>query len=58
MYQYNFVHCVFVLGQYMSVSLITCKIVRAVEVNDYCKTLIICAHLIFAKFANSLKSRH
>jgi len=25
---------------------------------NYCKTLIIRAHLIFAKFANSLKSRN
>jgi len=28
------------------------------KISKYCKTLIIRAHLIFAKFANSLKSRN
>jgi len=30
----------------------------ALRLKNYSKTLIICAHLIFAKFAHSLKSRN
>jgi len=34
------------------------RFTRLADYRDYCKTLIISAHLIFVKFANSLKSRN